>query len=182
MSSTSKTYTVEAPSGPVELPASVSPDGKFEGIDGRAIHGRNKSATSYTQWATRSIRRLKLREGKDYSRYSGAGPNGGATAEYLFSPESTRRILATARSRSASDTKTSAVVSQQDPKKLEEQIEAALPLLQTLFGDEAALSVDARALHTALAVNKDFTDWIKNHWSAGNGSRGGILQSCPPRG
>lgn len=167
MASTSKTYTIEAPSGLVEFPASASPGGKFEGIDGRAIHGQIKSSTLYTQWAIRTIHRLKLREGKDYSRHSGAGPNGGATAEYLFSPESARSILATARSRSASDTKTTAVVSQQDKEDLEKQIKAALPLLQTLFGDETDLSVNARDLHTALGVNKDFTDWIKNQLERG---------------
>jgi phage anti-repressor protein len=167
VSSTSKTYTIDAPSGPVEFPSSASPNGKFEGIDGRDIHGQIKSSTLYTQWAIRTIHRLKLRKGKDYSRHSGAGPNGGATAEYLFSPKSTASILATARSRSASDTKIPAVVAQQDTKKLEEQIEAALPLLETLFGDEAALSVDARELHAALAVRKDFTNWIKNQLERG---------------
>jgi len=167
VSSTSKDCTIETPSGPVEFPASVSPNGKFEGIDGRNIHGQIKSSTLYTQWAIRTIHRLKLREGKDYSRHSGAGPNGGATAEYLFSPKSTASILATARSRSESGAKIPAVVAQQDTKKLEEQIEAALPLLETLFGDEAALSVDARKLHAALAVRKDFTNWIKNQLQRG---------------
>lgn len=167
MSSTSKTYTVEASSGPVEFPASASPGGKFEGIDGRNIHGQIKSSTLYTQWAIRTIHRLKLREGKDYSRHSGAGPNGGATAEYLFSPQSTATILATARSRSASGTASSAVVPRQNDEDMEKRIEAALPLLQTLFGDETALSVDARALYTALGVQKRFTDWIKNQLERG---------------
>lgn len=167
MSSTSKTYTINVPSGPVELPASVSPDGKFEGIDGRAIHGRIKSATNYTLWAARSIRRLKLQETKDYSRHSGIGPNGGATAEYLFSPESARSILATSRSQSSSDKALPIASSPLDQEPLEEKLKETLPLLQILFGDRTVLSVDARKLHAALNVRKRYTDWIKSQLDRG---------------
>ncbi|MDX9820037.1 MAG: antA/AntB antirepressor family protein [Desulfococcus multivorans] len=130
MSSTSKTYTIDAPSGPVELPAAVSPDGKFKGIDGRAIHGQIKSATNYTLWSARVVRRLKLQEGKDFRRYFGTGPNGGATAEYLYSPESARSILATVRSRSSSDKARPVTAFPLDQEPLEEKLKETLPLLQ----------------------------------------------------
>ena len=170
MSSTSKTYTIEAPSGPVEFPASASPGGKFEGIDGRAIHSLLGIQTRHSSWAPAAALRLHLKVGKDFIKFTEKRDElaGRGTTTYLFSQKAAQQILETSRPKKSSpDKQALAVVPRQSDEDLEKQIEAALPLLQALFGDETILSVNARDLHTALGVNKDFTDWIKNQLKRG---------------
>lgn len=169
MSSTSKTYTVEASSGPVEFPASASPGGKFEGIDGRDIHSFLGIQTRLSSWAPGSAQRLRLKVGKDFIKFTEKrdGLAGRGTTTYLFSQKAAQQILETSRPKSSLDKQSLAVVPRQSDEDMAKQIKAALPLLETLFGDEASLSVDARKLHAALAVRKDFTDWIKNQLQRG---------------
>jgi phage anti-repressor protein len=169
MSSTSKTYTVEASSGPVEFPASASPGGKFEGIDGRDIHSFLGIQTRLSSWAPGSAQRLRLKVGKDFIKFTEKrdGLAGRGTTTYLFSQKAAQQLLETSRPKSSLDKQSLAVVPRQSDEDMEKQIKAALPLLETLFGDEASLSVDARKLHAALAVRKDFTDWIKNQLQRG---------------
>ena len=138
-----KTYRIKTPSGQANLPAAKSQDGTFLGVDGRAIYGYLKSSTRYALWAARLIHRLGLRETEDYLRYSGTGPNGGTTAEYLFSTESARSILSAAEPSSSSDTARPVAPSPLDQEPLEEKLKETLPLLKILFGDRTVLSVDA---------------------------------------